>query len=126
MYVLLLKLTSCIRKLVFLKRKKEVGPALAQLVERLAHRYSESTSLTPGNLTSATVCGDRTACMPATKRSASVAPEVDHWGTYITFASAMEIRQIHSGFETHVWRHHQKSKQGYQWPQKRICVRQKL
>ena len=44
--------------------KKPVGPSLAQLVERLAHRYSESTSSNPGNLTSA-------------KRSASVAPEVD-------------------------------------------------
>ena len=54
-----------------------VGPGLAQLVERLAHRYSESTSSNPGNLTSATVCGDRTGCMLATKRSASVAPEVD-------------------------------------------------
>ena len=53
-----------------------VGPGLAQLVERLAHRYSESTSSNPGNLTSATVCGDRTGCKPATKRSASVAPEV--------------------------------------------------
>ena len=54
-----------------------VGPGLAQLVERLAHRYSKSTSLNPGNLTSATVCGDRTGCVLATKRSASVAPEVD-------------------------------------------------
>ena len=46
-------------------------------VERLAQRYSESTSSNPGNLTSATVCGDRTGCAPASKRSASVAPEVD-------------------------------------------------
>ena len=51
--------------------------SLAQLVERLAHRYSESTSSNPGNLTSATVCGDRTCCMLAAKRSASIAPEVD-------------------------------------------------
>ena len=50
---------------------------LAQLVERLAHRYSESTSSNPSNLISATVCGDRTGCVPAAKRSASVAPEVD-------------------------------------------------
>ena len=55
----------------------QVGLGLAQLVERLAHRYSESMSSNPGNLTSATVCGDRTGCAPATKRSASVAPEVD-------------------------------------------------
>ena len=56
---------------------KAVGSGLAQLVERLAHRYSESMSSNPGNLTSATVCGDRTSCVPATKRLASVAPEVD-------------------------------------------------
>ena len=54
-----------------------VGPGLAQLVEHLAHRYSESTSSNPRNPTSATVCGDRTGCMPAAKRSAIVAPEVD-------------------------------------------------
>ena len=53
------------------------SPGLAQLVERLAHRYSESMSSNPGNLTSATVCGDRFGCALATKRSASVAPEVD-------------------------------------------------
>ena len=53
------------------------GPGLAQLVERLTHRYSESTSLNPGNLTSMMVCGDRTDCVPAAKRLASVAPEVD-------------------------------------------------
>ena len=60
-----------------IKWKFGAGPGLAQLAERLAHRYSESTSLNPGNLTSATVCGDRTGCTLATKRSASVAPEVD-------------------------------------------------
>ena len=59
------------------KKKFKVGPGLAQLVERLTHRYSESTSLNPGNLTSATVCGERTGCAPAAKRLASVAPEVD-------------------------------------------------
>ena len=31
----------------------------------------------PGNLTSVTVCGDRTGCAPAAKRSTSVAQEVD-------------------------------------------------
>ena len=55
----------------------KVGPGLAQLVERLAHRYSESTSSNPSNLISATVCEDRTGCVLAAKRSASVAPEVD-------------------------------------------------
>ena len=29
---------------------KSVGPGLAQLVERLAHRYSENMSSNPGNL----------------------------------------------------------------------------
>ena len=46
-----------------------VGPGLAQLVERLAHRYSESMSSNLGNLTSATVYGDRTGCALAAKRS---------------------------------------------------------
>ena len=74
--------TSCIAqsaKRAFAKAKFAVwaGPGLAQLVERLAHRYSESTSSNPSNLTSATVCGDRTVCVLAAKRSASVAPEVD-------------------------------------------------
>ena len=58
-------------------RYKTVGPGLAQLVECLTDRYSESSSSNPSNLTSATVCRDRTGCMPATKRSASVTPEVD-------------------------------------------------
>ena len=53
------------------------GPGLAQMVERLAHRYSESMSSNPSNLTSATVRGDRTGSKPAAKRLASVAPEVD-------------------------------------------------
>ena len=52
-------------------------PGLAQLVERLTHRYCESTSSNPSNLTSATVCADRTCGKPAAKRSACVAPEVD-------------------------------------------------
>ena len=47
------------------------GPGLAQLVQRLAHRYSESTSSNPSNITSVTVCGDRTGCEPAAKRSGS-------------------------------------------------------
>ena len=59
------------------KNGVNVGPGLAQLVECLTHRYSESTSSNPGNLTSATVCGDRTGSTPAAKRSAHVAPEMD-------------------------------------------------
>ena len=53
-------------------------PGLAQLVEGLSHRYSESTSSnTNSNLTSATGCRDRTGGKPAAKRLARVAPEVD-------------------------------------------------
>ena len=63
------------------------GPGLAQLIERLAHRYSESTSLNPGNLTSATLYGDRTGCALAAKRLASVAPEVDLGECTLHFAS---------------------------------------
>ena len=81
------------------KYEQRVGPGLAQLVEHLAHRYSESSSLNPGNLTSATVCGDRTGCVPITKRSASVAPEVDLGSIhYVHLRNANKA--VHSGFET--------------------------
>ena len=80
------------------KLHNAAGPGLAQLVERLAHRYSESTSSNPDNLTSA---------------------------TYITFVSTMRIRQPTlalkpRGDVTII------PKQGYQWPQKWTCVSQKL
>ena len=68
-----------------------VGPGLAQLVERLAHRYSESTSLNPGNLTSATVCGDRTGCDQEVGKCST---RGGSQATYITFTSAMQIRQF--------------------------------
>ena len=49
-------------------------------------------------------------------------------GMYITFASAMRIRQ--PTLTLHVWKPRgevtRNSKQGYQWPQKRTCVHQKL
>ena len=51
-------------------------PGLAQLVERVTQRYSESTSSNPGNLTSATVCGDITGSKLAAKRLACVAPDM--------------------------------------------------
>ena len=38
--------------------------------------------------TAAHACGEVTGCTPATKRSTSVAPEVDLGGIYITFAAA--------------------------------------
>ena len=95
-------------------RFSPVGPGLAQLLERLTHRYSESTSLNPGNLTSATVCGDRSGWVPAAKRSACGVSEVDL--RECTFASAIQIRQptlasIPRGDVT------RNLKQGYQWPQ---------
>ena len=73
----------------------------------------------PCNLTSATVCGDRTGSTPAAKRSASVGG--GSRGTYITFASAMRIRQPTLALKPRgdVTRN---PKQGYQWPQKWTCV----
>ena len=102
------------------------GPGLAQLVERLAHRYSESTSLNPSNLNSATVCGDRMGCMLATKRLASVAPEVDlgectlHLPLQKANKAEPTLALNPRGDVT------RNPKKGYQWPQKRTCVRQKL
>ena len=60
--IIFLKNSQCFQTLNSFDR------GLAQLVELLAHRYSESMSLNPGNLTSATVCGDRTSCVLAAKR----------------------------------------------------------
>ena len=97
----------------------EVGPGLAQLVERLTHRYSKSTSSNPGNLTSATVCGDRTglAVMP---------PEVDLGECKLHLPLQKANKAAHSGFKTQR-RCHQKSKTGCtSGPEKDMCVRQKL
>ena len=69
-----------------------VGPGLAQLVEHLDHRYSESTSSNPGNLTSATVCGDRTGCTGC-QEVGKCSTRGESWGMFITFTSAMRIRQ---------------------------------
>ena len=105
-----------------------VGPGLAQLEERLTHRYSESTSSNPGNLTSATVCGDRTGSMLAAKRLACVAPEVD-LGECTLHSPPQKANKAESTLALKprgdVTRN---PKQGYQWPQKRtcVCVRQKL
>ena len=95
-----------------------VGPGLAQLVERLAHRYSESTSSNTGNLTSATVCVDRTDCVPCSSRGGSR-------GTYIMFASTIRIRRPTLALKPRgdVTRN---PKQGCQWPQKRTCVSAKV
>ena len=97
-------------------------PGLAQLVERLAHRYSESKSLNPGNLTSATVCGDRTGCMPAAKRLASVAPEV-YLGEYTLHSPLQKANKAESTLALEPREDFIRNpKQGYQWPQKRTCV----
>ena len=93
---------------------------------KLTVPYSESTSSNPGNLTSATVCGDRTGCAPATKRLAGVAPEVDlrectlHSPPQKANKAEPTLALNPRGDVT------RNPKQGYQWPQKRMCVRQKL
>ena len=99
-----------------------VGPGLAQLVERLAHRYSESTSSNPGNLTSATVCGDRTSCAPVAKRLVSVAPEVD-LGECTLHSPPQKVNKAEPTLALNprgdVTRN---PKQRYQWPPKSTCV----
>ena len=99
-----------------------IGPDLAQLVG-LTHRYSESTSSNPGNLTSVTVCGDRTGGVPAAKRLASIAPEVDLWECTL-HSPAQKVNQAEPTLALRprgdVTRN---PKQGYQWPPKRTCVR---
>ena len=104
------------------KKLRLASPGLAQLEEHLTHRYSESTSLNPGNLTSATVCGDRTGCTPAAKRSASVAPEVDLGECTLH----LPLQKANKAEPTLVLNPRgdvtRNPKQGYQWPQKRTCV----
>ena len=102
---------------VELKVWQDAGPGLAQLVEHLAHRYSESTSSNPSNLTSATVCEDRTVCTPAAKRSASVAPEVD-LGECTLHSPPQKANKAEPTLALNprgdVTRN---PKQGYQWPE---------
>ena len=86
---------------ICLENKVLMRPGLAQLVERLAHRYSESTSSNPDNLTSATVCGDRTSCAPAAQ-CRWISGNVH----YVHLRNANKA--AHSGFETQR-RRHQKS-----------------
>ena len=69
------------------KNIKRVGPGLAQLVERLTHGYSESMSSKPSNLTSATVCGDRTGDDAGHQEVGMCSTRGGSWGMYITFAS---------------------------------------
>ena len=113
-------------KIIKLKGVMQVRPRLAQLVERLAHRYSESTSSNPGNLTSATVCGDRTGCLPAIKRLVSVAPEMD-LGECTLHSPLQKANKAEPTLALNprgdVTRN---PKQGYQWPPKKdMCVHQK-
>ena len=65
-----------------------VCPCLAQLVERLTHRYSESTSSNPSNLNCATVCGDRAGGMAICQEVSVCSTRGGSQGMYITFASA--------------------------------------
>ena len=106
----------------------DAGPDLAQLVERLTHRYSEGTSLNPGNLTSATVCGDRTGCMPSAKRSASVAPEMDLGECRSTLHSPLQkANKAEPTLALNPRRDVTRNpKQGCQWPHKRTCVSAKI
>ena len=102
-----------------------VGPGLAQLVERLTHRYSESTSSNPSNLTSATVCWDRTVWCWLSKRLTYVVPEVDlgqctlHSPPQKANKAEPTVALKPSGDVT------RNPKQGYQWPPKRTCVSSK-
>ena len=90
---------------------------LAQMVERLTHRYSESTSLNPGNLTSATVCGDRTGGNAGHQEISNCSTRGGSQGINIMFTSAMRIRQPTLALKPR--RDITKNpKQGYQWPQK--------
>ena len=111
------------RKNYFFKVLKR--PGLAQLVERLAHIYSESyefESWQP-HLCNNMWGQDRlcAGCQEVSKCS----NRGGSWGMYITFASAMQIRQPTLALKPRgdVTRN---PKQGYQWPQKWTCVRQKL
>ena len=65
-----------------------IGPGLAQLVERLTHRYSESMISNPGHLTSATVCGERTGGNAGHQEVSTCSTRGGSQGMYIIFASA--------------------------------------
>ena len=69
--------------------------------------------------------GTGLAVRQSAKRLASVSTRGGSRGTYITFASAMRLRQPTLALKPRgdVTRN---PKQGYQWPQKWTCVRQKL
>ena len=100
-----------------------VGPGLAQLVKSLTHRYSESTISNPGNLTSATVCGDRTGGAPAAKRSTHVAPEVD-LGECTLHSPPQKANKVEPTLALKPRRDVTRNiKQVYQWPQKKdMCI----
>ena len=62
--------------------------------------------------TSAHACGEVTGCAPVAKRSASVAKIVNKAEPTLALKPRGDVTR--------------NPKQGYQWPQKRTCVRQKL
>ena len=116
------QLRSAKRRLLSIHSGERPIPGLAQLVECLAHRYSESTSSNPGNLTSATVCGDRTSGDAGAKRSAHVAPEAD-LGECKIHSPPQKVNKAETTLALKprgdITRN---PKQGYQWPQKRTCL----
>ena len=92
----------------------------------VAHSSSDLGEPSP---TSADACGEVTGCVPAAKRLACVVPEVDLGEC----ALHLPLQKANKGEPTLVLQTNRRDlssrrfqKQGYQWPQKRTCVRQKL
>ena len=77
--------------------------------------------------TSTHACREVTGCTPATKRFGKCSTRGESWGMYITFASTKIVNKAEPTLALKprgdVTRN---PKQGYQWPKKRTCVRQKL
>ena len=77
--------------------------------------------------TSADACGEVTGCVPGRQEVGKCSTRDESWGMYITFASAKIANKAEPTLALKprgdVTRN---PKQGYQWPQKRTCVRQKL
>ena len=99
-----------------IKFMETARPGLAQLVQFLTQRYSESTSPLL-----ATVCVDRTGSCAGCQDIGRCSTRSGSQGMYIMFASAMQIRQPSLTLKPRgdVTRN---PKQGYQWPQNRTHV----
>ena len=97
------------------------------MVARSSSVHAVARSKSEPNPTSAHACGEVTSCALAAKRSASVAPEVN-LGECTLHSPLQKIANKAEPTLTlnprgDVTRN---PKQGYQWPQKRTCVCQKL